>query len=111
MGKSKHHLISTNNIPGVFNNPYRPNPEEMEFRLKAITPLLATEKVRQDNERRKKDKKREKKELKLPPLPAKPQGPFKNPKNVYIQRHKPLSPSLRVESSYFSHCEARETMA
>jgi len=109
--KSKHHLISTYAIPGVFNNPHRTYPEEMEFRLKAVTPLLATEKMREDIDRQKRDKKREKKELKLPPLPAKPQGPFKDPKAVHIQRHKPLSPSLRVESSYFSQCAARETMA
>jgi len=108
--KSKHHLISTYAIPGVFNNPHRANPQEMEYRLKAVTPLLATEKMREDNDRQKMDKKREKKELKLPPLPAKPQGPFKSPKTVHIQRHKPLSPSLRVESSYFCQNEAREAM-
>jgi len=109
--KSKHHLISTYAIPGVYNNPQRLYPEEMEFRLKAVTPLLASEKMREDNERQKGDKKRQGKELKLPPLPAKPQGPFKEPKAVYVQRHKPLSPSLRVECSYFSQCEAREAMA
>lgn len=108
--KSKHHLISTNAIPGVFNNPRRPIPDEMEFRLKAITPLLATQKMREDNAKQKRDKIRETKELKLPPLPQKPQGPFKEPKKVHIQRHKPLSPTLRVESSYFCQREARDAM-
>merc|ERR1719234_1853095 len=50
--KSKHHLISTHAIPGVFNNPYKVNPEAMEFRLKAITPMLATERMREDNQKR-----------------------------------------------------------
>jgi len=109
--KSKHHLISTYAVPGVFNHPHSSEPDEMEFRLKAITPLLATEKMRQDVEIQKKKKRDEKKELKLPPLGDKPQGPFKEPKAVYIQRNKPLAPSLRVETSYLTQSEAREAMA
>lgn len=109
--KSKHHLISTHAIPGVFNNPYKANPEAMEFRLKAITPLLATERMREENQKRILRKKQEKKELKLPSLHEKPQGPFKEPKAVYIQRQRPLSPTLRVESSFSSQREAREAMA
>lgn len=109
--KSKHHLISTYAVPGVYNHPQRSEPDAMEFRLKAITPLLATEKRREDVQKQKIKKLDDKKELKLPPLNERPQGPFREPKAVYIQRHKPLAPSLRVETSYLSQSEAREAMA
>jgi len=109
--KSKHHLISTYAVPGVYNHPQRSEPDAMEFRLKAITPLLAAEKMREDVLKQKKKKLNEKKELKLPPLNEKPQGAFKDSKAVYIQRNKPLAPSLRVETSYLSQSEAREAMA
>lgn len=108
--KSKHHLISTYAIPGVYNQPRRSQPDAFEFRLKAITPLVATDKMREDVQKLKKKKRDEKKQLKLPPLGVKPQGPFKEPKDVYIQRQKPLAPSLRVETSYLSQSEAREAM-
>ena len=57
----------------------------LSFRLKAITPLLATEKMRDDVQKQKRKKRDEKKELKFPPLAEKPQGPFKEPKKVYVQ--------------------------
>ena len=38
--KSKHHLISTHAIPGVFNNPYKANPEAMEFRYDGVKTLF-----------------------------------------------------------------------
>lgn len=109
--KSKHHLISTYVVPGVYNRPHQTEPDAMEFRLKAITPLLATEKMRDDVQKQKRKKRDEKKKLKFPPLAEKPQGPFKEPRNVYVQRHKPLAPTLRVETSFLSQSEAREAMA
>lgn len=109
--KSKHHLISTLTIPGVFNNPNRHQPEEMEYRLKAVTPLVASEKMTADVKSAKEKRKCDQKQIKFPPLPPHPQGPFKDQKKVFIQRHKSLSPSLRVQSSFFSQMEARQTMA
>jgi hypothetical protein len=36
----------------------------------------------------------------LPPLPVKPQGPFREPLDVRRQRYRPFSPSLRVETDF-----------
>ena len=38
----------------------------------------------------------------LPPLPTKPQGPFREPLDVRRQRYRPFSPSLRVETDFES---------
>ena len=35
------------------------------------------------------------------------QGPFRTPDDVWQQRHKPLNPSLKVATSYFSAEDAR----
>ncbi len=46
----------------------------------------------------------------LPPLVAKPQGPFRDPLDVRKQRYRPFSPSLRVETEYESLSFARKEM-
>jgi len=109
--KAQHHLISTSAIPGVYKNPKRKEPDEMEFKLRAVTPLVAAEGIKTNREKTRAEKKCKMKDLKLPPLPPKPQGPFKDQKAVYIQRRKPLSPSLRVASSFFAADKARDVMA
>ena len=43
----------------------------------------------------------------LPPIPTKPQGPFKKPEEVIRQKFKPLQPTLRVATSYESVETAR----
>lgn len=46
----------------------------------------------------------------LPPIHERPKGPFREPKDVWKQRLKPLNPTLRVQTSYTSVEEARELM-
>ena len=75
----------------------QPNRLQRRQILPEVTPLLATEKMREDNERQKRDKKRQGKELKLPPLPTKPQGPFKEPKAVYIQVRNPANAMPEIQ--------------
>jgi len=109
--KSKHHLISTIAVPGVYKSPFKDYPEEMEYRLQAVRPLVASQKKTEEVEKRKKEKKEKEKKV-LPPIkgPIKPQGPFKSKEETLQQRHRPGSPTLRVETSYYSTLEARETM-
>ena len=44
----------------------------------------------------------------LPPLPHKPQGPFREPIDVRRQRYRPFSPSLRVETDFESVEKGRQ---
>ena len=44
----------------------------------------------------------------LPPLPVKPQGPFREPLDVRRQRYRPFSPSLRVETDFETVEKGRE---
>ena len=44
----------------------------------------------------------------LPPLPQKPQGPFREPIDVRRQRYRPFSPSLRVETDFDSVEKGRQ---
>merc|ERR1712228_1024663 len=110
--KSKHHLISTIAVPGVFKPPFKDYPEEMEYRLQAVRPLVASQKKTEEVERRKKRSKetreKEKEEKVLPPV--KPQGPFKSRDESLQQRYRASCPTLRVETSYYSTLEAREAM-
>ena len=58
-------------------------PEEMEYRLQAVRPLVASQKKTEEVEKRKKEKKEKEKKV-LPPIkgPIKPQGPFKSKEEV-----------------------------
>jgi hypothetical protein len=97
--KKKHFLLSTNQIPGVYNSPYRIYPHEMEFFMKT-TKFPVEPHTRQ---------KRESKTLELPPI-KKVQGPFRSYNEVIQQREKPLNPTLRVATSFFTLEAAREQM-
>lgn len=106
--KSKHHLISTFVTPGVFKSPFKDYPEEMEYRLQAVRPLVASQKRSEELTTRKQQKNKEKE---LPPLTGpKPQGPFKDPQQVLEQRLRQFDPTLRVQTSFFSTLEARNAM-
>lgn len=111
LARRNHYLISTEVIPGVFNSPFLPYPTDTEYLLRSVKPLL--------HEKRKKTDKPfdptcrsydlPKPKL-LPPLPTKPQGPFREPEDVQNQRYKPFQPSLRVATSFTSLEEARKQM-
>jgi hypothetical protein len=96
--KNKHYLISTKQIPGIYNSPYHPAPAEMEYLMKNVK-LNPCEKHKQYI----RDSKLNRFEsiqlpVGLPPLPSKPQGPFKDPLDVRRQRYRTFSPSLLVET-------------
>ncbi|XP_070577450.1 spermatogenesis-associated protein 17-like [Ptychodera flava] len=109
----KHYLISTEVVPGIYNSPFKPYPDEMEYILRSVQP-------------RPPDKPKPKRENRsgiiipespplpltepLPPIGQKLQGPFRMPAEVQKQRYKKLQPTLRVQTSFTSVEEAREAM-
>ncbi|KAK3092742.1 hypothetical protein FSP39_006778 [Pinctada imbricata] len=111
LAKKNHYLISTEVIPGIFNSPFLPYPTDTEYMLRAVRPLLHEKKKKSekpfDPTCKSYDLPRPKM---LPPLPPKPQGPFRNPADVQEQRYKPFQPTLRVATSFTSLEEARQKM-
>ncbi|NXD50086.1 SPT17 protein, partial [Corvus moneduloides] len=114
--RKMHYLLSTEQIPGIYNSPFRKSPDPMELLLRKSKPLT----------HRKQQvkspfayglnvwptcKKPPAFVTELPLLPTdrqKPQGPFRNPAEVVRQRYKPLEPTLRVaESSNSPPAKAR----
>ncbi|XP_075451712.1 spermatogenesis-associated protein 17 [Ascaphus truei] len=116
--RKMHYLLSTKQVAGMFNSPYRQYPDEMEFRLQRARPLSH------------KDRSKKKNDVEgivdwpdcrpsfsfpvtqpLPPIgKKKPQGPFRDTAEVLQQRYKPLEPTLRVATSITSVEEAREEL-
>ncbi|XP_017575829.2 spermatogenesis-associated protein 17 [Pygocentrus nattereri] len=105
-----HFLLSTKQCPGVFNSPFRPEPDEMELRLRRVKPVRTMSAPKEswpvnpqpssylhDKER-------------LPPIHKTPQGPFRPAVEVQQQRYRPLEPSLRVATSITALEEAREEL-
>ncbi|KAJ8400301.1 hypothetical protein AAFF_G00396840 [Aldrovandia affinis] len=113
LAQKMHHLLSTQQRPGVFNSPFRVRPHEMELRMRSVEPALIKAALQK------------RKSLQgllgtnldlhttqpLPPIPSrKPQGPFCEAMEVQKQRHRPLEPSLRVATSITALAEAREDL-
>lgn len=111
---AKHrYLLSTQVVPGIYNSPFKPHPDEMEFVLRKVKPhppnmpkpnrdshsgiIIPESPPLPQTEP-------------LPPIGQKPQGPFRDPSEVQKQRYKPLQPTLRVATSYTSTEEARAAM-
>ncbi|XP_051503098.1 spermatogenesis-associated protein 17-like [Myxocyprinus asiaticus] len=104
-----HFLLSTKQCPGVFNSPFRAEPDEMELRLRRVKPRSApkerkTPKMTPDLSNLMPNRER------LPPIHKKPQGPFRPALEVQQQRLRPLEPSLRVATSITALEEAREEL-
>ncbi|XP_027497384.1 spermatogenesis-associated protein 17 isoform X2 [Corapipo altera] len=115
--RKMHYLLSTEQIAGIYNSPFRKSPDPMELLLRNSKPL---------SHRRKQVKSPFAYELydwptckkppafvtalPLPPIGRqKPQGPFRDTAEVLWQRYKPLEPTLRVAESINSPLEkARE---
>ncbi|XP_064622480.1 spermatogenesis-associated protein 17-like [Lineus longissimus] len=107
--RKSHHLLSTEVLPGMYNSPFLMYPKDEEYLLQRARPL---------------SHKKEKPVMEpfdptcksyglprprtLPPLPQKPQGPFRELDDVQKQRYKPFQPTLRVATDYFSVEKARE---
>lgn len=108
--KREHYLISTKQISGVYNSPYKPAPAEMEYLMRNIKLDPAI-----NHDHYVKSLKANKFESialpeGLPPLVNKPQGPFRDPIDVRKQRYRPFSPSLRCETDFESLNKARKSM-
>nr|XP_009931165.1 PREDICTED: spermatogenesis-associated protein 17 [Opisthocomus hoazin] len=104
--RKMHYLLSTEQIAGVYNSPFRKSPDPMELLLRKSKPLShrwqqicprpPTFSMPQA----------------LPPIGRqKPQGPFRDTAEVLQQRYKPVEPTLQVAASINSLLEkAREEM-
>ncbi|XP_021245911.1 spermatogenesis-associated protein 17 isoform X3 [Numida meleagris] len=117
--RKMHYLLSTEQIAGIYNSPFRKSPDPMELLLRQSKPL---------SHRRQQVRSPFTYELydwptckrppafatgqPLPPIgKQKPQGPFRDTAEVLWQRYKPLEPTLRVAASINSPLEkAREEM-
>ncbi|XP_063775188.1 spermatogenesis-associated protein 17 isoform X2 [Pseudophryne corroboree] len=116
--RKMHHLLSTEQVAGVFNSAYRQYPEEMEFLLQRARPLSPKELPKKNNDllgfHDWTDCRRPFSFPATQPLPPigkkKPQGPFRDVAEVFRQRYKPLEPTLRVATSFCSVEEAREEL-
>ncbi|RNA00649.1 Spermatogenesis-associated 17 [Brachionus plicatilis] len=108
--KKNHYLISTKQIPGIYNSPYKPTASEMEYILKTVK-LEPSEKHDLYVQSLKANK-FDSVALPdyLPPLSNKQQGPFRDPLEVRKQRYRPFSPSLRVETDYEGLEKARKNL-
>ncbi|XP_038617105.1 spermatogenesis-associated protein 17 [Tachyglossus aculeatus] len=116
--RKMHYLLSTEQIPGVYNSPLRKFPDPMEYRLQKAKPL---------SHRKPPVKKDATEDLSswlactrlhsfprsqaLPPIDRKKiQGPFRDIAEVLQQRYKPLEPTLRVATSISAVERAREEL-
>uniref|UniRef100_A0A8D0EYL9 Spermatogenesis associated 17 n=1 Tax=Strix occidentalis caurina TaxID=311401 RepID=A0A8D0EYL9_STROC len=117
--RKMHYLLSTEQIAGIYNSPFRKSPDPMELLLRKSKPLSH----RQQQTKSPFDYelydwptcKRPPTFSTAQPLPPtgrqKPQGPFRDTTEVLRQRYKPLEPTLRVAASINSPPEkAREEM-
>ncbi|XP_018118095.1 spermatogenesis-associated protein 17 isoform X2 [Xenopus laevis] len=115
--RKTHYLLSTEQIPGVYNSPYRPFPDAMEIRLQKARPLSHNDRPKKMVENQNLLYSDCRDTISFPimqPLPPigkkKPQGPFRDTAEVLQQRYKPLEPTLRVATSINSVEEAREEL-
>ncbi|XP_069315766.1 spermatogenesis-associated protein 17 [Eulemur rufifrons] len=102
--RKMHYLLSTKQIPGVYNSPFRKEPDPWELRLQKAKPMTHRRpKVKQENCTDPSNwlactsaRSFPQSEI-LPPINRKQcQGPFRDITDVIEQRYKPLEPTLRV---------------
>ncbi|XP_064603382.1 spermatogenesis-associated protein 17-like [Liolophura sinensis] len=111
LARKTHHLVSTIAMPGIYNSPFRPYPMDMEYLLQSVKPLPVEKKSSPEHSYDPSWKGYNlPRPQQLPPLPQKPQGPFREPADVQKQRYKPFQQSLRVETSFTSLEQARQAL-
>ncbi|XP_017381796.1 spermatogenesis-associated protein 17 isoform X1 [Cebus imitator] len=102
--RKMHYLLSTKQIPGIYNSPFRKEPDPWELQLQKAKPLTHQRpKVKQKYSTSLTDwlactsaRSFPRSEI-LPPINRKKcQGPFRDITEVLEQRYKPLEPTLRV---------------
>ncbi|EQB78587.1 hypothetical protein CB1_001073077 [Camelus ferus] len=113
--RKTHYLLSTKQIPGIYNSPFRKDPDPWELRLQKAKPLTHRRpKVKQTHSVSLSDwlactsaRSFPRSEI-LPPIDRKPcQGPFRPVAEVLEQRYRPLEPTLRVADPLDGLKEAR----
>uniref|UniRef100_A0A8C5M6L0 Spermatosis associated 17 n=1 Tax=Leptobrachium leishanense TaxID=445787 RepID=A0A8C5M6L0_9ANUR len=113
--RKMHYLLSTEQVAGIYNSPYRQYPDEMEFRLQRAQPLSHKERTsKKDDGGDTSDWSDCRIRFTFPtmqPLPPigkkKVQGPFRDTAEVLQQRYKPLDATLRMATSISTVEEAR----
>ncbi|XP_031194015.1 spermatogenesis-associated protein 17 isoform X3 [Mastomys coucha] len=103
--RKMHYLLSTKQISGVYNSPFREHPDPWELRLQKAKPL-AHQKATADKGKTSRSlsgwlectsARSFPQSASLPPIDRKRcQGPFRDINEVLEQRYKPLEPTLRV---------------
>ncbi|XP_012667058.1 spermatogenesis-associated protein 17 [Otolemur garnettii] len=102
--RKMHYLLSTKQIPGIYNSPFRRDPDPCELRLKKARPITRQRpRVEQASSTDLNSwlactsaRSFPRSEI-LPPINRKQcQGPFRDIAEVLEQRYKPLEPTLRV---------------
>ncbi|XP_037679623.1 spermatogenesis-associated protein 17 isoform X1 [Choloepus didactylus] len=114
--RKMHYLLSTKQIPGIYNSPFRKEPDPWELRLQKAKPLTHhIPKVKQkhtinlDNWLACTSTRSFPRSEILPPINRKQcQGPFRDIAEVLQQRYKPLEPTLRVAEPINMLKEVRE---
>ncbi|GAB5583693.1 spermatogenesis-associated protein 17 isoform X6 [Prionailurus iriomotensis] len=100
--RKMHYLLSTKQIPGIYNSPFRKDPDPWELRLQKAKPLISQRpKVKQKRDVNISSplactsaRSLPQSEI-LPPIDRKQcQGPFRDITEVLEQRYKPLEPTL-----------------
>ncbi|XP_004461752.2 spermatogenesis-associated protein 17 [Dasypus novemcinctus] len=116
--RKMHYLLSTKQLPGIYNSPFSKEPDPWELRLQKAKPLT-----------HRRPKARQKHSISLhswlactstrsfprsevlPPINRKQcQGPFRDITEVLQQRYKPLEPTLRAAEPMNTLKEAREDL-
>ncbi|KAM6165902.1 spermatogenesis-associated protein 17 [Erethizon dorsatum] len=101
--RKMHYLLSTKQIPGIYNSPFREKPDPRELQLQKAKPLVSQRRrVAQKPSVSLNDwlactsaRSFPRSDI-LPPINRKPcQGPFRDIREVLEQRYKPLEPTLR----------------
>uniref|UniRef100_A0A8C4QQ80 Spermatogenesis associated 17 n=1 Tax=Eptatretus burgeri TaxID=7764 RepID=A0A8C4QQ80_EPTBU len=104
-----HYLVSTRQIPGIYNSPFLKEPMDMERRLIEARPRINAERflISARNSTRDWTEMSYQKPCSIPHIRAKkPQGPFLEQSQIWRHRLKPLEPTLRVATSFTSAEEA-----
>jgi len=101
--RSCHYMMSTQVKAGVFVKDNEPS--VFEEQIKSVFPKNLSKK--NNKWHRTVEKKVDNSTYELPPL-KRVQGPFKNPSVVYMQRHKSLKPTLKVQTDFNTEDVAKE---
>ncbi|CAO2638811.1 Spermatogenesis-associated protein 17 [Lemmus lemmus] len=117
--RKMHYLLSTKQVPGIYNSPFRKQPDPWELRLQKAKPLMhqpaTAVKTRSHHSLSSwlacTSARSFPHSASLPPIDRKRcQGPFRDINEVLNQRYKPLEPTLRVAEP-INHLElAREAL-